>query len=72
MRAPVSREVAAKAISDAQQVPRQVAVADLAALDFDSVNRAREVRQPVLWLSVAEVDRARLNEVSRLKSASPT
>ena len=55
--------VATAAVRDAERIPRHVAVADLAALNIDSVALARQVSQPVLWLTVDPADEARLRAV---------
>jgi len=54
------------AVRDAMAVPLRVARADLASLAADSEGPARRLRCPVLWLTVAPADIARLITVFRV------
>lgn len=56
-------ELGTAAVADAARTPHHVAVADLAALDVDSVALARQVTQPVLWITAEHADEAALREV---------
>ncbi len=58
-------EVGRRALDDALQVPRTVAVAELASLAVDTERLARQLHQPVLWLSVDDADTARLSGLFR-------
>ncbi len=52
-----------KALREALATPLHVAAAELASLAIDTESIAREVRQPVLWLSVEAADQAALRQI---------
>jgi pimeloyl-ACP methyl ester carboxylesterase len=52
-----------KALREALATPLPVAAAELRSLTMDTEALAREVSQPVLWLSVAAADQAALGRV---------
>jgi len=62
---PHAGPVAERAVGEACRVPLEVARADLAGLAVDTEGPARRLRAPVLWLTVAAADEARLGGIFR-------
>lgn len=56
-------EVARRTIADAQAVPLAVARAELATTAIDTEQLAREIPQPVLWISVEPAEEEHLNDI---------
>ena len=54
-----------RAVDDAMKVPLDIARAELASLAISTQAIARSLTQPVLWISVAQADEARLAKVFR-------
>jgi pimeloyl-ACP methyl ester carboxylesterase len=57
--------VADRAVAEARRVPRRVAQAELASMAISTEGLARSLRLPVLWITVAAADEARLSSIFR-------
>ena len=54
-----------RAVEEALEVPLEVAIAELRSLSISTQAIARQLEQPVLWLSVARADEERLERIFR-------
>ncbi len=59
------RAVVEQAIDEATRTPIEVAIAELESLQEDTEQIAREIQQPVLWLTAAPADQRRIAQLLR-------